>query len=366
MRTLTLLGSLALLGVSPAVATAGSADLPGARGTTGRGAALVIEAGSVAHRQLVAVGRDVEVAGQALSDAVALNGAVTVSGRVEGDVLALGGDVRLASTARVGGDVFAMGGTVSAAPGAVIGGRSLSYPDASAAWLTLLEGPALGLSAGSPLVVGGKVALLAAWLALAIAFFAVSGRQVLSTSRGVTEEPLRSFATGVVGVLAILLTALLFSAFAAALVGVPLLVLAVLLALVLKLWGMIAVFHALGDWLGRRFLHRPPAPSTPPPSASSSSARSNSSPISGSGRGPPPPSSASAPPWRPSSGAASPGSSRRRREWITRLCPGPSSGRPRCPPGDHDETVDRACRAGGERLRRGDRVLHGKARLPAG
>jgi hypothetical protein len=260
MRPIVLAGSLValLVNAAPAVpALAAERPIFGSA-SGGRGAALVLEAGSVAHRQLVAVGRDVEVAGQALSDAVALDGTVTVSGRVEGDVLALGGDVRLGPTARVGGDVFAMGGTVLAAPGAVIGGRSLSYPDASAAWLTLLEGPALGLSAASPLVIGGKVALLAAWLALAIAFFAVSGRQVLSTSRGVTEEPLRSFATGVVGVLAILLTALLFSAFAAALVGVPLLVLAVLLALVLKLWGMIAVFHALGDWLGRRFLHRPP------------------------------------------------------------------------------------------------------------
>jgi hypothetical protein len=220
--------------------------------------ALVLAPGSVARRQLVALGRDLEVAGEALSDAVALDGAVRVEGRVEGDVLALGGDVHLASTARIGGDVFALGGAIRAEPGATIAGRSVSYPDASAVWLTLLEGPALGLSAASPLVVGGKLALLAAWLALALAFFAVSGRQVLSTSRGVAEEPLRSFATGVVGVLALLLTALLFSAFAAALVGVPLLVLAVLLALVLKLWGMVAVFHALGDWLGRRLLGRPP------------------------------------------------------------------------------------------------------------
>ena len=36
----------------------------------------------------------------------------------------------------------------------------------------------------------------------------------------------------------------------------PLLVLLVLLAMVLKLWGMVAVFYALGDWLSRRLLHR--------------------------------------------------------------------------------------------------------------
>lgn len=246
-----------------AVALLAAAQPPAAAGGKGAGlerggAALVLAEGSVARRQLVAVGRHLDVAGHAFADAVALDGTVTVSGRVDGDVLALGGDVRLAPTARVGGDVFAVGGAIRAEPGAVIAGRSVSYPDASAVWLTLLEGPALGLSAASPLVVGGKLALLAGWLALAIAFFAVSGRSMLSTSRGVAEEPLRSFATGVVGVLALLLTALLFSAFAAALVGVPLLALAVLLAVVLKLWGMVAVFHALGDWLGRRLLGRAP------------------------------------------------------------------------------------------------------------
>jgi len=220
--------------------------------------ALVLGEGSVARRQLVAVGRDLEVRGEARSDVAAFDGSVLVTGSVAGDVIVLGGGVELAGTARVGGDVFALGGAVAAAPGAEIGGRAVSYPNASAAWITLLEGPAIGLSAASPLVVGGKLALLAAWLALVMVFFAASGRHVLSTSAGVAAEPLRSFVTGVVGVIALVLTALLFSAFAAALVGVPMLALAVVLALVLKLWGMVAVFHAAGDWLARRFLRHPP------------------------------------------------------------------------------------------------------------
>lgn len=222
------------------------------------GPALVLGEGSVARRQLVAVGRDLEVRGEARSDVAAFDGSVKVTGSVAGDVIVLGGGVELAETAKVSGDVFALGGTVETSPGATIGGRAVSYPNASAAWITLLEGPAIGLSAASPLVVAGKLALLAAWLALVMVFFAASGRHVLSTSAGVAAEPLRSFLTGVVGVIALVLTTLLFSAFAAALVGVPLLVLAVVLALVLKLWGMVAVFHAAGDWLGRRLLRRPP------------------------------------------------------------------------------------------------------------
>ena len=36
----------------------------------------------------------------------------------------------------------------------------------------------------------------------------------------------------------------------------PLLVLLVLLGMVLKLWGMVAVFYALGDWVSRNLLKR--------------------------------------------------------------------------------------------------------------
>ncbi|MCP4663153.1 MAG: hypothetical protein GY856_47790, partial [bacterium] len=60
---------------------------------------------------------------------------------------------------------------------------------------------------------------------------------------------------------AMVLTALFFSAFSGMLLGVPLLILVVVVALVLRFWGMVALFHALGDWLCRLLkLRRPPLP----------------------------------------------------------------------------------------------------------
>jgi len=218
-------------------------------------AALRIEAGSVTH-QLVGVGRDVVIAGEALADVAALDGSVDVSGRVSGDIVVLRGNVRLASTARVGGDIFVVGGTIRAARGAHTGGRMVSYPNASNAWLTLLEGPSIGLGFASRLVLGAKLALIASWAALLLLFFAASGRQVLETAGDVQREPFRSFFVGLTGVVSLVLTGLFFSAFARGLIGVPLLVLVLLLAMVLKLWGMVAVFYALGDWVCRQLLKR--------------------------------------------------------------------------------------------------------------
>ncbi|MES1244673.1 MAG: polymer-forming cytoskeletal protein [Acidobacteriota bacterium] len=230
---------------------------PAVAGRTAGEAALRLDKGSIARNQMVAVGKDVIVAGEALGDVAALDGSAEVTGRVDGDVVVLGGDARLGPQAQIGGDVFVLGGMVHADPGARVSGRMVSYPTASAAMVTLVEGPSLGGGFASPLVVGAKLALLAAWAALLLLLFAASGRQLLETADGIRREPFRSFATGLTGVLALILTALFFSAFTGGLVGVPLLALVVLLGLILKLWGMVAVFYAVGDWLARRLLRRP-------------------------------------------------------------------------------------------------------------
>jgi hypothetical protein len=175
-----------------------------------------------------------------------------VAGVVDGDIVVLGGDVELAPTARVDGDIFVLGGAIHALPGAEITGRAVAYPTAPGALLILAEGPALGLSPWSRVVVGTKIALLAAWLVAAMALVAVGWPAIASTADAIGEAPLRSFATGLVAVLASILAALFLSSFLGVAAGVPLLVLLALAALVLKLWGTIAVCALLGTRLARR------------------------------------------------------------------------------------------------------------------
>lgn len=217
---------------------------------------LRLEAGSVARQPIVAVGRGVEIDGEALSGVTALNGSVTVTGVVRGDVTVLGGDLILASTAAIEGDVLVLGGRLVAAGGARLQGRAVAYPTVSRAWLTLLEGPSLGLGSTSPLVLGAKLGLVAAWLALTLLLFASAGRPLVRTSEEVRLEPLRCFAAGLVGLATIVLTALFLSAFLPTLLGVPLLALVALFAFVLKLWGMVAIFHSFGRFCVARIARR--------------------------------------------------------------------------------------------------------------
>ncbi|MDH3745212.1 MAG: hypothetical protein OES47_08940 [Acidobacteriota bacterium] len=213
--------------------------------------ALVIAEGSIARQQLVALGRDLQVSGEALAGAASINGSTHVSGSVGGDLIVLGGDVTLTGDARVDGDVFVLGGAIYAGPGSVIAGRSVSYPSIHSAWLVLLEGPALGLSSFSGPVVAAKLALVAAWLAWVLILFVVSGTEVLVTSGGAASEPFRNFLVGLGAVFSLFLTALFLSAFAATVIGLPLLFLVIFIAVLLKLWGMVGVFHACGAWVAR-------------------------------------------------------------------------------------------------------------------
>jgi hypothetical protein len=222
----------------------------------GAAEALRLEEGSIARRQIVAIGQDVVVAGEALEGVTAVDGSVRVEGSGAGGVTVLGGDVHLAATAVVVGDVHVLGGVLHAERGARLEGRSVAYPTFSRAWLTLLEGPAVGLAPGSPLVVAAKLGLVAAWLALSLLLFATSGRALVATSVEVAAEPLRCFGAGLVAVATAALTALLLSAVLPGLVALPTLLLLVIAALVAKLWGMVALFHALGAALARAMRRR--------------------------------------------------------------------------------------------------------------
>lgn len=218
--------------------------------------ALVVEVGSLARRQLVAVGRDLVVDGTALADVAAVNGSVRVNGLVEGDVIVLGGDVTVADGGRVNGDIYVLGGQLAALSGSTISGRSVSYPSANAAWMVLLEGPSLGLSAFSRAILGAKLALLAAWMVWAVVIMASSGREVLSASSAIAAEPLRMFMIGLGTVLSLFLTALFCSAIASSVLAVPMLFLVVLVMSLFKLWGSVAVFHAAGAWVTTRLRKR--------------------------------------------------------------------------------------------------------------
>ena len=217
-------------------ASAGAAEAP----------ALVLQEGSVARGELVAVGRDLVVAGIAQQDVAAVRGSVSVQGKVEGNVIALGGDVALSSTASVGGSVQALGGTVEMKPGATVQGRVAAYPDASATLLGLIDGPLMGTSWWSRDVMALKVGLIAAWLLWAVLCGMFLPRALRRTAVAFEYGPLRLFSVGVGVVVASFLCLLLAAAVLPLAASLPLVLLIVFVVFGLKLWGVAALSLVVG------------------------------------------------------------------------------------------------------------------------
>jgi hypothetical protein len=92
-----------------------------------------------------------------------------------------------------------------------------------------------------------SVSLLFVWIIAAVVVTLMSGREVRYSSIEVRSSALHCFALGLVAVTSFVLTAILFSYLITYVVGIPLLVALGVFAVLTKVYGTIAVFHAIGS-----------------------------------------------------------------------------------------------------------------------
>lgn len=91
-----------------------------------------------------------------------------------------------------------------------------------------------------------SVSLLFVWMIAAVVVTLISGREVRYSSIEVRSSALHCFALGLVAVTSFVLTAILFSYLIPFVVGIPLLVALGVFGVVTKVYGTIAIFHAVG------------------------------------------------------------------------------------------------------------------------
>jgi hypothetical protein len=89
------------------------------------------------------------------------------------------------------------------------------------------------------------LSLLFVWLIAAVVVTLMSAREVRYSSVELRASALHCFALGLVAITSFVLTAIVFSYFPSVF-GVPLLIALAVFAIVTKIYGAIAVFHALG------------------------------------------------------------------------------------------------------------------------
>ncbi len=199
---------------------------------------ISIPAGDQADVVLVTGGK-ATIAGQ-VKTVVVVDGSADITGATVQTIVAVNSPVTLGAGTHVLGDVFTVGSTVSKDATVVVGGsvRDVAQ-DLAGLWFVLV--PAAFL-----LFLGFSIAAIVAGLLAA----GLAARQVRAAERLMVEEPLLTFAVGILGVIAPIVLAILL---AMTIVGVPLAV-----GLVFGLWPMAAFAGylvagiAIGEWVLRR------------------------------------------------------------------------------------------------------------------
>lgn len=91
------------------------------------------------------------------------------------------------------------------------------------------------------------VSLIVVWLLAGVALTAMSGREVRASSLEVRNSALHCFTLGLVAVTSFVLSAIVFSYLVDYFIGVPLMFLLAVFAVITKIYGLVAVFHAVGS-----------------------------------------------------------------------------------------------------------------------
>lgn len=205
-----------------------------------------------ARPPLVSVGEPLKISAPIGTSVEGIGADVQIDSLVRGDVVVIGGSVRFGEQGYVEGDLVALGSAIDPKDAAKVGGRLVQpFWIGSAASRIPSAGDLLDTldRRFSLLIVAFKLSVLLVWLALALMFVLAAPRALRNSSLEVRAGPLHSLVIGLVAFTSLILTAIVFSYLIPYVIGIPLLIALAIVAVVAKVYGMIAVFHAIGTML---------------------------------------------------------------------------------------------------------------------
>ena len=204
--------------------------------------------------------------GKTVKDLVVMGGSADVYGKVEGDVLVMGGSVVLYPGAKVLGDATTFGGSIEVKPGAkIVGdtgaiGGNISRGDESDSndlhWGSEEDGDRVEASVVERMVsrISGALTRSALLFVFGVVMLALGTRRMEMLQTELASRPMRSFALGLVGLIA---TALLIVVFAITVIGIPLALIGALLLAFAAYVGIVAVLTTVGGALTRHRSQNP-------------------------------------------------------------------------------------------------------------
>ena len=189
---------------------------------------------------------DLESGSTVAKDVVVMGGTVAAQGVIEGDVVAIGGQVDLGASAVVQGDVAAIGATVNQAPGATVEGRLVTQIEGPMT-LSIAKGiqlPAVRM-AGFPSIfgVGWFFLKILLWMVLAAVVVLFIPERTRRAADTVVSQPLIS---GGLGLLTAVILPPVLVVLGITICLLPLALLALVAAVLIWAFGLIAIAYELG------------------------------------------------------------------------------------------------------------------------
>jgi hypothetical protein len=181
---------------------------------------------------------------------VAFGGTITVSGEVGKDVVGFGSRILIKSTAVVKGDVVAVGGTLEKEPGCTIRGDTVYF-----------GGPEIGDQVLKgiftwsliPVILIIKLIVVFVWLMLALVGAAILPKPLALAAGQLRKSFWLVFAIGFLAHIVFVGLIIFAALLSIILIGIPVLLALIAAAVIIKVFGRLAVFYFFGESLLRAF-----------------------------------------------------------------------------------------------------------------
>ena len=207
---------------------------------------------SAAPPSITSVGRDVVVSQALPGRVVAVFSDVRIAARVSGDVVVWGGTVTFAPGGSVAGDLLVFGGTIEASPDRALPVEGRVSTPGTLLRLYLSEmrrAPWEGSGAATSVLSGLRLLALAAWLAVALAILFLFSSPLSRAAMSAEKDWSGSLLAGALGVLTLFLAAGAALSLLPSGVAIPIALASAAVAVVAKVFGMVAIFLLVGQRL---------------------------------------------------------------------------------------------------------------------
>jgi hypothetical protein len=218
--------------------------------------ALPSSAATAVSGSITTVGRDVVVSTETPGRVIAVLANVLVAARVSGDVVVWGGNVSFAPGGSVGGDLLVFGGTIETPPGGALPVEGRVATPVSLLRVYLDEtrrAPWDASGAGASILGGLHLVALSAWLAVALALLYFFSSPLSRAAMSAEEDWTGALAAGALGVLTLFLAAGAALSLLPSAVAIPIALASAAVAVVAKVFGMVALFLLLGQKILKSF-----------------------------------------------------------------------------------------------------------------